>query len=555
MLALNANNQNVTRSTGALKLAIIDPIVNGLNSGWQHIDASLLQANQQFEADVIIVGTGAGGGVAAEILTQAGLSVIMVEAGPLKSSSDFDMEERVAYPNLYQQAAAMKTADKAIGIFQGRAVGGSTTVNWTTSIRTPAETLAFWEQNKSVAGLTPESLAPWFEQMEQRLNIHQWNYEPNRNNAALKQGCINLGWDYTVIKRNVAGCWNTGYCGMGCPVNAKQSMLVTTIPAALDKGAQLVSRAKVVNIEHHNGHVFALKAQALDVNLRPTAIELLFKAKHYILSAGAIHTPALLMRSQVPDPHKLLGKRTFLHPTLLSGGVFADAINAHSGAPQSIYSDEFVWKNGAEGELGYKLEVPPVHPILIASKTLGYGMSHAELMSQFNQLQVTIALVRDGYHPESQGGQVHLTSTGFALDYPLTDIFWRAARRAFASMAELQFSAGALKVLPISDGMPYLSSWKEAKESIAQMSLAPLRTVVASAHVMGGCPLGEDKKLAMVDSDGQSHYLENLSVMDGSIFPTSLGANPQLSIYGITARNASKLAERLAAKLSVGDKV
>lgn len=85
--------------------------------------------------------------------------------------------------------------------------------------------------------------------------------------------------------------------------------------------------------------------------------------------------------------------------------MFADAINAHSGAPQSIYSDEFVWKNGAEGELGYKLEVPPVHPILIASKTLGYGMSHAELMSQFNQLQVTIALVRDGYHPESQGGK------------------------------------------------------------------------------------------------------------------------------------------------------
>ncbi|GGM83014.1 GMC family oxidoreductase [Shewanella xiamenensis] len=526
-------------------MAIIDPIVTGLNSGWLHTDASQLQENQQFEADVVIVGTGAGGGVAAEILTQAGLSVIMIEAGPLKSSSDFNMEERVAYPNLYQQAAAMKTADKAIGIFQGRAVGGSTTINWTTSIRTPKDALAFWAQHKSVAGLDPETLAPWFELMEQRLNIHEWNYEPNRNNGALKQGCINLGWDYTVIKRNVAGCWNTGYCGMGCPVNAKQSMLVTTIPSALEKGAQLISRAKVVKIEHHNGQVFALKAQALDVNLRPTAVELLFKAKHYILSAGAIHTPTLMMRSEVPDPYQLLGKRTFLHPTVLSGGVFADAINAHSGAPQSIYSDEFVWKNGADGELGYKLEVPPVHPILIASKTIGYGLSHAELMAQFNQLQVTIALVRDGYHPDSQGGQVHLTPTGFSLDYPLTEAFWRAARRAYASMAELQFSAGALKVLPISDGMPYLSSWKEAKESIAQMDLAPLKTVVASAHVMGGCPFGEDEKLSMVNSYGQSHYLDNLSVMDGSIFPTSLGANPQLSIYGITARNATALAQKL----------
>lgn len=528
-------------------MAIIDPIVAGLNAGWQHVDASQLQENQQFEADVVIVGTGAGGGVAAEILTEAGLSVIMIEAGPFKSSSDFDMEERTAYPNLYQQAAAMKTADKAIGIFQGRAVGGSTTINWTTSIRTPEQALAFWQQHKSVAGLLPENLAPWFDQMEKRLNISEWKYAPNRNNDALKQGCSKLGWQYTVIKRNVSGCWNTGYCGMGCPVNAKQSMLITTIPAALEKGAQLVSRAKVVSIEHHDGKVFALKASALDSQSLPTNIELMFKAKHYILSAGAIHTPALMMRSKTPDPYQLLGKRTFLHPTLLSGAIFADPINGHSGAPQSIYSDEFVWPENADTELGYKLEVPPIHPVLISSKTLGYGASHAELMAQFNQLQVTIALVRDGYHPDSQGGEVKLTSTGFVLDYPLTDAFWRAARRAFASMAELQFAAGALKVLPISDGMPYLSSWNEAKEQIAQMALAPLKTVVASAHVMGGCPFGEDEKLSMVDSFGQSHYLENLSVMDGSIFPTSLGANPQLSIYAITARNATHLAEKLLA--------
>lgn len=527
-------------------MAIIDPIQEGLASGWAHIDASTLTHDQSYEADVVIIGTGAGGGTAAEILTEAGLRVILVEAGSLKSSTDFDMEERTAYPNLYQQAAAMKTADNGIGIFQGRAVGGSTTVNWTTSIRTPKETLAYWASHKGVQGLSPEALEPWFAKMEQRLNISEWAFEPNRNNGALKQGCINLGWDYTVIKRNVAGCWNTGYCGMGCPVNAKQSMLVTTIPSALAKGATLISRAKAIKIEHSKDKVYAIKAQALDVNLRPSAVEIMLKAKHYILAAGAIHTPTLLMRSKVADPYELLGKRTFLHPTLLSGAIFSDAVNAHSGAPQSIYSDEFVWRDGAAGELGYKLEVPPVHPILISSKTLGYGASHAELMSQFNQLQVTIALVRDGFHEQSQGGQVHLTDTGFSLDYPLTDAFWRAARRAFASMAELQFSAGAQKVLPISEGMPYLSSWSEAKSAIDTMSLAPLRTVVASAHVMGGCPMGEDKTQAMMASDGQFHYLENLSVMDGSMFPTSLGANPQLSIYGIVARNATQLAEKLA---------
>ena len=527
-------------------MAIEDPIVTGLAGGWKHIDASQLTQDQTLEADVVIVGSGAGGGVAAEIMAEAGLSVIIVEGGPLKSSESFNMEERRAYPNLYQQAASMKTKDKAIGIFQGRAVGGSTTINWTTSIRTPENALRFWAEHKGVEGLSKEALAPWFDKMEQRLNITKWPFEPNRNNMALKQGCEALGWDYTVIKRNVAGCWNTGYCGMGCPVNAKQSMLVTTIPAALDRGATLVSRAKVSKIEHHNDKVFALKAQALNEALRPSGVQLMFKAKHYILSAGAIHTPALMMRSQLPDPNKLLGKRTFLHPTLLSGALFNDAINGHSGAPQSIYSDQFVWQDGADGELGYKLEVPPIHPVLIASKSLGYGQSHAELMAQFNQLQVTIALVRDGYHEGSPGGQVQLTDKGYTLDYPLTDAFWRAARRAFASMAELQFAAGAQKVLPMSEGMPYLPSWQAAKEAIAEMPLAPLKTVVASAHVMGGCPLGEDTSQAMVNSQGRSHYLENLSVMDGSLFPTSLGANPQLSIYGITARNASLLASELS---------
>ncbi|WP_076415694.1 GMC family oxidoreductase [Shewanella sp. UCD-KL12] len=526
-------------------MAIQDPIKEGLSSGWKHIDASSLSQDQSLEADVVIVGSGAGGGVAAEILTDAGLSVIIIEGGPLKSSESFNMEERRAYPNLYQQAAAMKTKDKAIGIFQGRAVGGSTTVNWTTSIRTPKAALDFWAKEKAVNGLSRDALDPWFEKMEQRLNISKWEYQPNRNNQALQQGCEKLGWEHTVIKRNVKGCWNTGYCGMGCPVNAKQSMLVTTIPAALDKGAILVSRAKVSMLEHHNDKITAVKALALNEQLQPTSVQLVFKAKHYILAAGAIHTPTILMRSKATDPNQLLGKRTFLHPTLLSGAIFSDPINGHSGAPQSIYSDEFVWKQGAGGELGYKLEVPPVHPILIASKTLGYGKSHAALMEQFNQLQVTIALVRDGYHDQSQGGEVQLTDNGFVLDYPLTKTFWDAARRSFLSMAELQFAAGAKQVLPITEGADYLNSWQAAKSAISQLDLGPLKTVVASAHVMGGCPLGEDLKLSMVNSEGSSHYYENLSVMDGSVFPTSLGANPQLSIYGMTARNATLLAQRL----------
>src|SRR5476649_279421 len=126
---------------------IPDPIVAGLASGWRVTDCSRLDADQTLDADVVIVGSGAGGGVTAEILTLAGLKVVLIEEGALKSSKDFKMREADAYPALYQESAARKTKDKSINILQGRTVGGSTTVNWTSSFRTPTPTLEYWEKN------------------------------------------------------------------------------------------------------------------------------------------------------------------------------------------------------------------------------------------------------------------------------------------------------------------------------------------------------------------------------------------------------------------------
>lgn len=525
-------------------MAIEDPIIKGLNKGWRHINGANLSEDKTYEADIVIIGSGAGGGTAAEILAKAGFNIIIVEAGPLKSSSHFNMEEQRAYNNLYQSSAAMKTSDSSIAILQGRAVGGSTTVNWTTSLRTPTKTLDYWSSEKSVTGLSATALNPWFELMEKRLNIKTWTTPPNSNNRVLQQGCEKLGWQYSDVKRNVKQCINIGYCGMGCPVNAKQSMLVTTLPSALDEGATLVSQVKMTQLEFAKESVYAMVGQAVNDEFKANGIKVTFKAKHFILAAGAIHTPVLMMRSLVADPYELVGRNTFLHPSLFSLAKFDTDINAHSGAPQSIVSDEFLWPKD-KNEIGYKLEVPPIHPVMLATKSLGFGQEHFDLMKSFNQIQATIALMRDGFNNESLGGRLSLTDSGFSLDYPLNDTFWRAARKAYLSMAELQFAAGAKCVLPMNDGVKYVNSWHEAKQTILNMSLKPLTTLVGSAHVMGGCPMGEDKKFSMVDCYGRSHYLENLSVMDGSIFPTSLGANPQLTIYAIIARNATKLAAEL----------
>lgn len=511
-------------------------------------DASRFDGDQTFEVDVVIIGTGAGGGTSAEILSHAGLRVLMVEEGPYWTAADFKMLESRSYPNLYQESAARKTKDKGINIFQGRAVGGSTTVNWTSSFRTPPATLAYWRERFGLRDFTVEELAPWFALMERRLNVKPWAEPPNANNDVLRRGAAALNIPAAVIPRNVKDCWNLGYCGMGCPKNAKQSMLVTTIPSALDHGAILVSRARAQRlVTDSNGRVVSLECIAMDADgVYPTSHRITIRARHFVLAGGAIGSPALLLRSNLPDPYRLVGTRTFLHPTVISAATMPDAVDAFSGAPQSVYSDHFLHVDPIDGKIGYKLEVPPLHPVLTSTMLTGYGLQTARVMENFRYTSAIIALLRDGFHEQSVGGTVQLKSDGTpVLDYPITDYVWDGARRALQTVAEIQFAAGARSVLPVHENATPYTSLAAARGAIAGFPMEILRTRVASAHVMGGCGMGADPKTSVIDSDGTHHHVENLSVFDGSTFPTSIGANPQLSIYGIVARNATRLAHHL----------
>ncbi|MFO1315243.1 MAG: GMC family oxidoreductase [Burkholderiales bacterium] len=515
-------------------------------AGANVIDASRLPRDATYEADVAIVGTGAGGGIAAEILAEAGLSVVMVEEGPLATSREFNMRESEAYPHLYHDSGARKTADHAITILQGRCVGGGTTVNWTSSFRTPATTLAWWQREFGLADFTVDALAPWFERVEQRLAIAPWDVAPNANNEALARGARELGLAPAVIRRNVKGCANLGYCGMGCPFDAKQSMLVTTVPGALARGATLVTRARAQRLAIANGRVTALEAVAMDAaGIAPTARRITVRARTYVAAAGAIGTPALLLRSRAPDPYGLVGRRTFLHPVAISAAVMPDVVDGFAGAPQSIYTDHYLDTQPVDGPIGFKLEAPPLHPMLTAITLPSDGARHAQWMREFRHMQVVLALLRDGFHPDSPGGTVRLRDDGTpVLDYPLTRFVWDGVRRALVAMAEIQFAAGATRVSPGHGDGPEFTRFAQARAAIAAFDLKPLATRVVSAHVMGGAPLGPDPRRAVVDVRGRHHQVGNLYVLDGSLFPTSVGANPQLSIYGIAARLASGIAER-----------
>ncbi len=528
---------------------IPDPIEAGLASGWKVIDGAALQQDRTLEADVVIIGSGAGGGVTAEILALAGLNVIIVEEGALKSSKDFKMREAEAYPSLYQESAARKTKDKAINILQGRSVGGSTTVNWTSSFRTPTPTLEYWQKNFGLAGYSAEELAPWFLMMEQRLNVSTWLTPPNENNDLLKRGAARLGIPAAAIMRNVKGCWNLGYCGMGCPTNAKQSMLVTTIPSALNHNATLLTHTRAQQLMFKGDKVDSLVCQALDATgIAANGRTLTLRAKHFVVAGGAINSPALLLRSGAPDPSGMLGKRTFLHPTVISAAIFEQRVDGFAGAPQTIYSDHFLDTQSITGPIGYKLEAPPLHPLLLSTTMAGFGAAHAKTMSEFPHVHGLLALLRDGFHDESQGGRVALAKDGSpVLDYPITGFVWDGVKRALLSMAEIQFAAGAKTVQPVHENAERYRTWADAKTAIAALPYKEHITRVVSAHVMGGCGMAGDSR-GVVNPMGRYNGIANLSVHDGSLFPTSIGANPQLSIYGIVSRLASQLAQDLSGK-------
>ena len=254
------------------------------------VEGQTLTSDLEAVADVCIVGSGAGGAVAAATLQAAGLKVLVVEEGGYFTSSRFRMREADAYPNLYQESAQRTTKDLSVAIFQGRTVGGGTVVNWTTCFRTPDHVVEHWRAKHAVGSISPADLAPHFDAVEERLSVAPIPLEAtNRNNRTLYEGCKALGYEAEPIKRNVRGCALTGYCGMGCPIDAKQSMLVTYLPDAMNRGATVLSRCRVERLVLEGNEVTGLEGTLLDADgVKPTGVKARVKAKRFLLAAGAI---------------------------------------------------------------------------------------------------------------------------------------------------------------------------------------------------------------------------------------------------------------------------
>jgi choline dehydrogenase-like flavoprotein len=499
------------------------------------------------DADVCIIGSGPGGSVAAARLANAGARVVLLEEGGYHTRKDFKMQEAVAFPQLYQEHGNRATDDLSIAILQGRGVGGGTLVNWTTSFRTPETTLTVWRERFGLAEMTPAALAPHFDEAEKRLGIHQVTLdEVNENNRVLWDGAKKLGIGVELLHRNTNGCIHTGYCGMGCPVNAKQAMFLTYLPDAAEKGAKVYADCRVLRLvpDARGERVTHAEAEVLDGAAdRPAGKRVTVRAKEFVVAGGAINSPALLLRSKLPDPHGRVGKRTWLHPVVAMRAIFEKRIDPFYGAPQSVSSHHFIER---PGKMGFFLEAAPLHPMLASIAHPSFGAELREGMGELAHSSALIALVRDGFLLDEEGGTVTLKGDGgrrVAIHYPLGDAHFEAMRESMKALARIQIAAGAREVTSLHVPIVRIASEKDLAK-VDSASLGPNRVAVFTAHQMGGCAMGVDPRVSVVNADLRHHHLSNLHVFDGSVFPTSLGVNPQESILGV----ASWAAERMIAR-------
>jgi choline dehydrogenase-like flavoprotein len=471
--------------------------------------------NERF--DVVVVGSGAGGGVVAGELAERGRHVLLLELGPHRTAADFTRWEAKAAHDLWwpiRFALIDGGAGGAVGLIAGRCVGGSTTINTKVALRAHAKDLAKWHEASGLVGSlgTPfgaSDLDPHYEQVEKRLGVREradWSKSVRTVEPAFRA----LGSELEPVRSYTDGnCMSCGSCLQGCPTNAGKSTLNTYIHDAWAAGRlELRADARVERVVIEDGVAAGVEYVDRDGTLKRV------DAGAVVVAAGTLNTPQLLLRSGLPDSpsSRLIGRNLGFHPARLVYGLFDEPQDAHMVYP--ITAHALGHQHDEDG--GFVIEATTIQdPIGFATTVEDengplWGTALVETLRGFRCWIGLLVMVND-----ENNGSVRIDENGEeSFDAPFTARERERIDSAFEFTREVLMAAGASSV-----------RW----------------TGLLTTHVQGTCRMGSDPERSVVDADGQSWDVKRLYVGDGSLVPRTLSVNPSLTIMALANRLADHL--------------
>lgn len=493
--------------------------------------------------DIVVVGSGAGGGAVAKELStlcQAGKKIAVLEWGPKLKESEFTGRELEMADRLYFDSGGMLTADRSMTLAFARAYGGSTVVYTGTSLAIEERTITRW----NVPGLDWADLRKRSQKYLAENNVHLLEPDKiNDNNRLFAEGCRKLGYRVEQFPINVKGCEGSGMCNLGCPNAAKQGTNRVQLPAAERQGVEIVTNCKVERIEDR-----ACIATVADPGFGETSVwapgQYRVTAKVVIVAGGAVNSPALLLRSQLPARLPALGTYFTAHPALILVAEHERPITNYFGHPKSYFCDQF-----AESD-AFLLETCMYFPFTTSKNLIGFGRQHSEFMRRMDRMQMILVLAVDPALPENR---VTVDRNGDpVVHYTFTEPVIASLLASMRASARIFFAAGARRVHAPA-GVRFFIDRSEAdriEELITREQLKLGKISISSAHLMGGCRMGADPSDSVTDAWGQVHGVPWLYVADGSLFPRCAEINPYVTIMALADRVAERVRSRAADLLS-----
>jgi choline dehydrogenase-like flavoprotein len=470
--------------------------------------------------DYVIIGSGAAGATAARVLADTGASIAVLEEGPAVSTDQFGSLAYRALLTLYRDAGAQTaTGSGRIPVIQGRCLGGSTVVNSAICRRIPDDVWREWDTLHGLRQAIPRAeVEAHSDRIERELQVAATPVEIwGGNNRLLSEAAARSGIMGSPTMRNAPGCQGSARCNLGCPHGAKQSMLVSYLPYAQERGAVLAAGERAERVLLNAGRAVAVRTADRDLGV----------AKAVLVAASAIQTPALLRRSGIRSRH--LGRHFQAHPGMGVVGLFEQKVNMGSGATQGFELDVF----RSEGRV--KIETLSLPPETFFAGLPGVGRRWVAAMEKYGHAAVWALPLRSHGEGSVKEGRFG-TRIRFELDRRDLPNLRQGLRRA----AELVFSAGAAEVICPVHGLPDRLK-PDQLELIDQAADDPAAYPLVMTHLFGTARMSLRPEDGVVDPRFRVHGLENLYVVDSSVFPTNLGVNPQLGIMSLAMLAAERL--------------